>query len=119
LSEKEIEAFQREAEVIATLDHLHIVRIYDFDVQQGIPFLVMDYLPNGTLRQQYPKGERVLLPRVISYVKQVAEALQHAHDLRLIHRDVKPENMLLGRRNEVVLSDFGIAAIAHGTSSFG
>ena len=117
LSEQEIDAFQREAQIIAALDHPHIVRILDFDVQNGVPFLVMDYLPNGTLRQRHNRGERVPLPTVISYVKQVADALHYAHEQRLIHRDVKPENMLVGRRNEVVLSDFGIAAIAHSTSS--
>ena len=117
LPEKEIDAFQREAQIIAALDHPHIIRIFDFDVQNGVPFLVMDYLPNGTLRQRHRRGEQVPLPTVVSYVKQVAEALHYAHEQRLIHRDVKPENMLLGRRNEVVLSDFGIAAIAHSTSS--
>ncbi|GHO97720.1 hypothetical protein KSF_077680 [Reticulibacter mediterranei] len=117
LSDREVEEFQREAQIIAALDHPHIVRILDFDVQQGVPFLVMDYLPNGTLRQRHPKGERVPLPTVVSYVAQVASALQYAHEQRLIHRDIKPENMLVGRRNEIVLSDFGIAAIAHSTSS--
>ncbi len=117
LSEKEIDAFQREAQIIAALDHPHIIRIFDFDVQNGVPFLVMDYLPNGTLRQRHRRGEQVPLPTVVSYVKQVAEALHYAHGQRLIHRDVKPENMLIGRRNEVVLSDFGIASIAHSTSS--
>jgi serine/threonine protein kinase len=116
-SEKETEMFQQEAQIIAALDHPHIVRILDFDVENGIPFLVMDYLPHGTLRQRYPLGARVPLPTIVTHVKQVAEALQYAHDQRLIHRDVKPENMLIGRRNEAVLSDFGIAAIAHSTSS--
>ena len=117
LPEKEIDAFQKEAEIIAGLEHPHIVRVLDFDIQNGVPFLVMDYLPNGTLRQRHSRGEQVPLPTVVSYVKQVAEALQFAHEQRLVHRDVKPENMLIGRRNEVVLSDFGIAAIAHSTSS--
>jgi len=117
LSEKEIKAFQQEAQIIATLEHPRIVRVFDFDVQDGVPFLVMDYLPNGTLRQRHGRGERVPLPIVVSYVKQVAEALQYAHDQRLIHRDIKPGNMLIGRHNEVVLSDFGIAVVAHSTSS--
>jgi serine/threonine protein kinase len=117
LSEKEVEDFQREAQIIAALDHPNIVRILDFDVQQGIPFLVMDYLPNGTLRQRHERGERLPLATVVSYVKQIADALQYAHDQRLVHRDIKPENMLVGRRQEVVLSDFGIAAIAHSTAS--
>lgn len=116
-SEQEIEDFQKEAQTIAALDHPNIVRILDFDVQQGIPFLVMDYLPNGTLRQRHKRGECVDLLTVVSYVQQIAAALQYAHDQRLIHRDIKPENMLIGRRGEIVLSDFGMVTAAHGSSS--
>src|SRR6266704_6205177 len=117
LSEQEAEHFQQEAETIATLAHPGMIRVLDFDVQDGIPFLVMDYAPNGSLRQRYPKGSLVPLPVIVSAVKQVADALQYAHEQKFIHRDVKPENMLVGRRQEVLLSDFGIATIAHSTSS--
>jgi peptide/nickel transport system substrate-binding protein len=117
LSEQEAEHFQQEAETIAQLSHPSIVRVLDFDVQEGVPFLVIDYAPNGSLRQRYPKGSLVPLPVIVSVVKQVADALQYAHEQKFIHRDVKPENMLLGRRQEVLLSDFGIATIAHNTSS--
>lgn len=117
LSKQEIDDFQREAQIIAALDHPNIVRVLDFDVQQGMPFLVMDYLPNGTLRQRHKRGERVDLPSVVSYVQQIAAALQYAHDQHLIHRDIKPDNMLIGRHGEIVLSDFGMVAIAHGSAS--
>ena len=117
LSEQEAEHFQREAETIAKLAHPAIVRVFDYDVHEGVPFVVMDYAPGGSLRQRYPRGSLVPLPVIVSSVKQVAEALQYAHDQKFIHRDVKPENMLLGRRQEVLLSDFGIATIAHSTSS--
>ena len=106
------DSFLTEAQTIAHLEHPHIVRVFDFDVAEGIPFLVMSYAPNGTLRQRHPKGTQLPLPTIITYVKQLANALQYAHDEKLIHRDVKPENMLVGRRNEVLLSDFGIALIA-------
>src|SRR6266700_3824485 len=106
LSEQEAEHFQQEAETIATLAHPGMIRVLDFDVQDGIPFLVMDYAPNGSLRQRYPKGSRVPLPVIVSSVKQLAEALQYAHEQKFIHRDVKPENMLLGRRREILLSEF-------------
>jgi hypothetical protein len=108
----EVESFQKEAHTIASLEHPHIVRVFDFDAINGTPFLVMSYAPGGTLRQHHPKGSILPLPTVVSYVKQVAEALQYAHDEKFIHRDVKPENMLVGRRGEVLLSDFGIALVA-------
>jgi ABC-type transport system substrate-binding protein/serine/threonine protein kinase len=117
LTEQEAEHFQQEAQTIATLVHPGIIRVFDYDVQDGVPFLVMDYAPNGTLRRRYAKGSLVPMPVIVSSVKQVADALQYAHDQKFIHRDVKPENMLLGRRQEVLLSDFGIATIAHSTSS--
>ena len=72
----------------------------------------MDYAPNGTLRKLHPKGSSLAIATIVTYVKQVADALQYAHDEKLIHRDIKPENMLVGRRHEVLLSDFGIALVA-------
>lgn len=109
------EYFLQEARTVAHLIHPHIVRIFDFDVQDSVPFLVMDYAPNGTLRHRHPKGSRVPLETIVSYIKQVADALQYAHDEKLIHRDIKPENMLVGRRDDILLSDFGIALIAQST----
>jgi serine/threonine protein kinase len=93
--------------------------VQDFGHEQstGTLFLVMDYAPHGSLRDRHPKGSTVPLPTVVSYVTQVADALQHAHDAKLIHRDVKPENMLLGYQNEVLLSDFGLVEVAHRTAS--
>ena len=107
----DVENFQKEARTIAHLEHPHIVRVFDFDVIDDTPFLVMNYAPNGTLRQRHPKGSVLPLKTIVSYVQQTADALQYAHDQRLIHRDIKPENMLLGRRDELLLSDFGIAIL--------
>jgi eukaryotic-like serine/threonine-protein kinase len=115
LGSGETDWFLREARTIARLIHPNIVRVLDFGVQEGIPFLVLDYAPNGTLRQAYPKGQPLPLPVIVSSILQVAEALQYAHDEKFIHRDVKPENMLLGRRNEVLLSDFGLVTVAEST----
>ncbi len=111
-SEEDAESFQKEARTIARLVHPHIVRVLDFDVQEGTPFLVMDYAPNGTLRQRHPRGVPLAPADMLPYVKQIASALQYAHDEKLIHRDIKPENMLLGRSNDILLSDFGIALMA-------
>lgn len=104
--------FIQEARTLVKLEHPRIVRIKECGIETGIPFLVMEYAPNGTLRQRHPGGTRVPLEYVVSYVSQVASALQYAHNHRFIHRDVKPENMLLGRSDEVLLSDFGIAVLS-------
>ena len=117
LSPTELQNFVQEARIIANLKHPSIVRILDFDVVGTTPFLVMDYAPHGTLRQRHPRGYQIPFTTVVSYVNQVAAALQYAHDHKLIHRDVKPENMLIGPNNEIVLSDFGIAVVAHSTNS--
>src|ERR1051326_4113196 len=112
LAADDTDTFVSEARIIARLKHPHIIRVLEFGVEGSTPFLVMDYAPNGTLRQRHPKGS-VLTPAVIApYVKQVAEALHYAHEQKLVHRDIKPENMLIGERNEVLLSDFGIATVA-------
>lgn len=112
LVQDDLQVFLKEARAIANLVHPHIVRVLEFGVQGDVPFLVMDNAPNGTLRQRHPKGTQVPPPVISAYIKQVASALQYAHDQRLVHRDIKPENMLLGRNNEVLLSDFGIAIVA-------
>ncbi len=114
--QQELEDFLREAQAIAQLVHPHIVRVLEFGVhQEETPYLVMDYAANGTLRQRFPG--KTPLPSIISSVKQVAAALQHAHNARIIHCDIKPENMLLGRDDQVLLSDFGIALRAHSSTS--
>ncbi|HEY1350273.1 MAG TPA: PQQ-binding-like beta-propeller repeat protein [Ktedonobacteraceae bacterium] len=117
LGEKETERFRQEASMVARLEHPHIVRVLDFGVSGTIPFLVMSYAPNGTLRERYPRGVSLPLPTIVSYVRQVADALNYAHNERIIHRDIKPENMLLGKRHEVLLSDFGIALISQHSQS--
>src|SRR5260370_38199203 len=118
LTPEDLKQFINEASATFRLQHPNIVRLLDFGISKdGTPFLAMAYAPNGTLRQRHPKGTQVPLPTIVSYVRQVASALQYAHDERLIHRDVKPENILLGPNHEVWLSDFGIATIARSTSS--
>ncbi len=112
LANDDISVFTSEAQTIARLKHPHIVRVLEFGLEGSTPFLVMDYAPNGTLRQRHPRGSRLNPALILSYVKQVAEALHYAHERRLVHRDVKPENMLIGERGEALLSDFGIATVA-------
>jgi serine/threonine protein kinase len=112
LASEETEQFRTEARLIASLDHPNIVRVLDFGLADKTPYLVMSYAPNGTLRQLHKRGEQVPLATIVPYVRQVANALQYAHQQRLVHRDIKPENMLVGRRNEILLSDFGIAFVS-------
>ncbi|TMD77246.1 MAG: serine/threonine protein kinase, partial [Chloroflexi bacterium] len=92
LQPEDIEKFRSEALTIAHLIHPHIIRVLDFDVENAAPFLVMDYALNDTLRHRHPRGTRLPSAVFLPYVKQVASALQYAHDQKLIHRDVKPEN---------------------------
>ena len=112
LTRDHVDQFFEEARLLARLVHPHIVRVLDFGLEGNIPYLILAYAPQGTLRQRHPKGTALPLTTVVSYTQQVAEALQYAHDRKLIHRDIKPENMLVGDQQEIVLSDFGIALIS-------
>src|SRR5581483_3072729 len=116
LANDDIAGFLNEARTVV-LRHPNIVQVLDFGIDNRIPFIVMEYIPNGTLRQLYPNGTRIPLDDLISYIKQIADALNYAHDENLIHRDVKPENILLRLNKEVLLSDFGIATIARSSHS--
>ncbi len=117
LGSDEAEDFQKEARIIARLVHPNIIRVLDYGVNNSVPYLVMDFAPNGTLRQSHPAGSILSLEVVVPYVKQIAEALFYAHEQGIIHRDVKPQNMLIGRNNEILLSDFGIAVMNSSTMS--
>jgi serine/threonine protein kinase len=117
LDGQDTQAFVREAETIAALVHPHIVRVLDFDIQERCPFLVMDYAPHGSLRQRHARGEQVPLPIVVSYVQQIAQGLAYAHEKKVVHRDIKPDNMLIDGQNKIIVSDFGIATIVPNTSS--
>jgi len=112
-----VKRFHIEARTIAHLEHPNIVRVLEYGVENTAPFLVMSHAVYGSLRDLHPKGTRVPLSSIVAYVKQVAAALQYAHDARVIHRDIKPENMLLGYKHEVLLSDFGLALIAESSLS--
>jgi serine/threonine protein kinase len=112
-----IEQFRNEAQIIAHFKHPHIVRVFDFGLENGIPFFVMSYASGGTLRQKHSKGTRLPLATVVSYVNQIAPALQYAHFRKRVHRDIKPENILIEADHKLVLSDFGIAIVAHNFQS--
>ena len=112
-----VQRFIKEAQTIARLKHPHIVSVLDFGIERNMLFLIMEYVPNGTLHQRHPDGSVLSVKTLLHYVKQVAAALQYAHDNKLVHRDIKPENMLVGANNAILLSDFGLAVTAHRSQS--
>ena len=104
-----LERFLQEARIIAGLTHPHIVGVLEFGIEEQRPFLVMPYASHGTLRRRYRRGNALPPAIILPCIQQVAEALQYAHERKIVHRDVKPENMLLDANNTVLLSDFGLA----------
>lgn len=111
--EKMLLRFEREGKALAKLKHPNIVKIMDYGEENGIPYLVMDYLPGGMLKQRmqgkampWRDAARLLLP--------VCRALGHAHEMGIIHRDIKPSNILISESGEPMLTDFGIARIIAG-----
>src|SRR5437867_1347658 len=95
--------FQQEAETTAALVHPHIIRLFDFDFHDQMPFLVIEYAPGGSLRSRHPEGTQVPLPTVVQYVQEIAKALEYAHGKNVIHRDIKPDNILIGTQGELRL----------------
>jgi hypothetical protein len=101
-------AFRREAALIAHLEHPHIVPVYDFGEQDGIPYLVLRYLDSGTLADRLAHGP-LDLATAVGWLRSVAEALDFAHKQGVVHKDIKPSNILLDESGNAYLSDFGIA----------
>ncbi|HEY4032998.1 MAG TPA: serine/threonine-protein kinase, partial [Ktedonobacteraceae bacterium] len=103
--------FRREADVIAKLEHVNIMPIYEYGEQDGLTYLVMPHLTGGSLRDVLARRGVLPIEEIISYVDQVASALDYAHAQGVIHRDLKPANFLLHADGRLVLADFGIARI--------
>jgi serine/threonine protein kinase len=101
--------FEREAKTLAKLTHPNIVGIIDFGEFDGTPYLVMEYLPSGTLKEKM--GSPVPFAEAVSILLPIANALAFAHQKEIIHRDVKPANILITASGEPMLTDFGIAKI--------
>jgi serine/threonine protein kinase len=101
--------FQREANLIAQLEHINIVPIYEFGEQDGLTYLVMPYLTGGSLRDVLARRGKLSLYETIAYIEQAAAALDYAHAHSIVHRDLKPANFLLHADGRLVLADFGIA----------
>jgi len=100
--------FQREARILAQLQHPHILPVFDFGQAEGYSYIVMPYVPSGTLTDSM-QGEPLPLPRIRQVISQVGDALSYAHGRGLVHRDVKPSNVLIDERGNCLLTDFGVA----------
>jgi outer membrane protein assembly factor BamB/serine/threonine protein kinase len=118
LESGDLEDFLNEARRGVGLRHPNVLRTLECGVEGGTqPYIIMDYAPGGTVRRRYPQGTTVPPTAIISYARQAGAGLQYIHDQGLIHQDIKPGNMLLGSNDELLLSDFGIAIVAHRTST--
>ena len=109
-----VERFLREARTAANLRHPHIVAVHDFGVYDGRPFIAMDYEPGGSVLP--PRGECLEPRAALRIVRDIADALDYAHSRGVVHRDIKPDNILRRADGGAMLSDFGIARMMHGES---
>ena len=109
--------FQREAEVIAALEHASIVPVYDFGEHEEQPFIVMRYMAGGTLADRIGKGA-LPVGEIAALFQRIGPAIDYAHSKGVIHRDIKPGNILFDSQGEASLSDFGIAKMAEATSAY-
>jgi serine/threonine protein kinase len=105
------ERFQREAHLIARLEHPHLLPVYDFDGGHEPPFIVMRFLEGGTLKQVIERG-RLPQGEILYLLKQIASALDYAHREGVVHRDLKPSNILVDREGNAFIADFGIARVS-------
>jgi serine/threonine protein kinase len=103
-----VKRFEREAQIIASLSHPHIVKIFDYGQQGETVYLVMELLRGGSLRQRL-KGGPLDLAEAARFLDQIASALDYAHQKGIVHRDLKPQNVLLDETGSLLLTDFGIA----------
>src|SRR5579863_4111093 len=110
-----VKRFTQEARSVAKLAHPNIVQIHDFGTQDDITYIVMEYVDGGTLKDRLKRPLSV--PEAVEFMIQAAEGLGCAHSHGIVHRDVKPANMLLRQDGHLLISDFGIAKILEGTTN--
>jgi Protein kinase domain len=107
--------FRREAQAIAKMRHPNIVDVYDFGESDGVPYMIVEYVPGGSLSTRMAEG-RLNQATAIKYLRGIAAGLDYAHSHGVVHRDVKPANVLLTADDTPVLADFGLAKLLHGSS---
>lgn len=112
-SQKVRDKFLREAQFLERLKHPHILPIYEYGIDHGLPYLITEYASGGSLRTllRHQSSQPLPLREAISVLSQVGHALDHAHQQEVIHCDLKPENILFNTAGDVLLADFGIAIV--------
>jgi serine/threonine protein kinase len=108
--ERSLKRFEREAKSLARLTHPNIVKVTDYGEFEGKPYLVMPYLPGGTLKDRIKQGQ-IPWQEAVRLILPIAQALEYAHEHNIIHRDVKPSNILLTEKGQPMLTDFGVAKL--------
>jgi serine/threonine protein kinase len=108
-----LERFYREARAAAALDHPNIVRVHDIDQEGELHFLVMEYVDGHSLHKIVRKKGPMEILRAVNYVRQSAIGLEHVHEAGLVHRDIKPGNLLLDRQGTIKILDLGLARFFH------
>src|SRR5690606_28750241 len=111
-----IRRFQREAQNATSLAHENIVSIYDIGEEKDIYYIVMEYVDGMTLKQYIQQFHPIPLEKTIDIMKQLTSAITHAHQNQIVHRDIKPQNILIDHNGHVMITDFGIALALSATS---
>ena len=115
VAHEHITRFELEAKAISALNHPHIATIYDIDEADGRKYIVLEYIPGGTLKSKLTQltsdGKELPIREVLEYAIQIGGALSHAHRHLIIHRDVKADNLMLTEEGTVKLADFGLAKL--------
>lgn len=104
-----IRQFQKEAKAVARLSHQNIVNIYDFGESDGVTYLVMEYVEGSTLKEIIAQYGPLPISQVIDYSVQLCYGLAQAHSQQIVHKDIKPHNIMIDRNHVVKITDFGIA----------
>src|SRR5947209_8258975 len=105
----QLERFRREARAVAQLSHPHIVGVIDAGEDEGRPYIVFEYVPGETLKERIRRIGRLPVAEAVAYAVEIARALGVAHARHIVHRDVKPQNVLIDEEGSAKVTDFGIA----------
>src|SRR6202048_2454954 len=107
--------FRHEAQAIAQMRHPNIVNVYDFGEHEGVPYMIIEFVPGGSLANRLAQGP-LDTATALKYLRGIAAGLDHAHELGIVHRDIKPANVLLEKDETPVLADFGLAKLLQGSA---